>query len=82
MDGSNECEYRQNVDCWGNKSGPETRNLRNGFSGVNKETRFEILGIVFQKLRDVLVLQSYMWYDAEEMCVPDCIKCIQVWRTY
>ena len=82
MDGSNDCEYRQNVDRWGNMSGLEARNLRNGFSGVNKENKVWDTWYSVSEFVGCASVAILMWYDAEEMCVPDCIKCIQVRRTY
>ena len=61
MDSSNhDCEYCQDGDCWGNQSGLIAINFRMDFLDRKVNARFEILGILFQKFRDVLVLQSHV----------------------
>jgi hypothetical protein len=60
MDSSDhDCEYRRDRDCRGNQSGLIATNRRMDFLDC-KVKRSEILGIVFQKVRDVLVLQSHV----------------------
>jgi hypothetical protein len=60
MDSSDhDYEYRRDRDFWGNQSGLIATNCRMDFLD-RKVKRSEILGIVFQKVRGVLVLQSHV----------------------
>ena len=69
MDSSNhDCEYRRDGDRRGNQSGIIATNCRMDFLDWKVNSRFEILGIVFQKLRYVLVLQSHVVWHCVYMC--------------